>query len=214
MITIKDQDELFRLIAKNLKEDLSCWAFGGTAMMYFGFKEETKDIDLLFETESERKSFIKAIEKLGFKETSPITIYVPEKLKDKTKPLMFERGDVRFDLFAKKIFRTFLSEAMKEGKGAVHDYKQEKTLSIKVVRSEHIVYLKGITERKKDLKDIKTILEKDSHFDWDVFIDEAVWQHHHGDTWALLDTEKTLKELKDEHFIEEKYLKKLYAVQE
>lgn len=213
VITRKDQDALLTLIAKHIKEDISCWAFGGTAMMYLGFKDETKDIDLLFEKDRDRTTFIDAIMKLGFKETSPITIYVPQKLKEKTKPLMFERDGVRLDLFSKKVFRTTVSEAMKEGKGAVHEYKKGKTLSVKVVRAEHITYLKGITDRTNDLQDIKTILDKDKDFNWEVFIDEAVWQHEHGDTWALLDTERTLKELKEEHFIQEKYFKRLYAAQ-
>lgn len=213
MITIKDQDALFTLISKSLQEDVTCWAFGGTAMMYLGFKEETKDIDLLFESEEERAVFIKAVEKLGFKETSPVTIFVPEKLKDRSKPLMFIHDEARLDLFARKVFRTRLSEAMKEGKGAVHEYRNEKTLTIKVVRAEHIAYLKGITDRDKDLDDILTIIDKEKDFDWDVFVDEAIWQHRHGDSWALLDAEKTLRAVQQEHFIQEKHFKRLHEAQ-
>jgi len=210
MITINDQEELFRLIAKNLQQDVACWAFGGTALMYLGLKEETKDIDLLFETAEERALFIEALERLGFQETSPIKIYVPEKLREQHRPVMYQRGETRFDLFETKVFRTRLSPAMQEGTGAVHEYRQGLTLTIKVIRPEHITYLKGITDRANDLKDIKTILDKEKDFDWDVLVDEAVWQHQHGDSWALLDTEKTLNELKEEHFIEEKQLKRLY----
>jgi len=213
MTSLNDQETLFTLIAKNLPTDVTCWAFGGTAMMYLGFKEGTKDIDLLFEDETGRNAFIEAIKNLGFAETSPVTIYVPEKLKDKTKPLMFKRGDTRLDLFATKVFRTTLSAAMKEGKGAVHEYRNGQTLKVAVVRSEHIAYLKGITGRDKDFDDIRTIIIKEKDFDWDVFVDEAVWQHAHGDTWALLDTERTLRDLQEHVFIEEKYLKRLYAAQ-
>ena len=66
MITHNDQVDLFALIAKHLTKDVECWAFGGTAMMFYGFKDETKDIDLLFEHEEGRKAFIAAIGSLGF----------------------------------------------------------------------------------------------------------------------------------------------------
>src|SRR3989338_2329277 len=104
MVTYEDQMELFKIISQNINKDVECWAFGGNAMMFYGYKDETKDIDLMFEKEEDRSEFIKAIEKLGFSETSPRNIYVPEKLRDKYKPLMYSRFLSRFDLFVKKIF--------------------------------------------------------------------------------------------------------------
>lgn len=213
MVSLTDQEELFRLVARNLQQDLTCWAFGGTAMIYYGQKDETKDIDLLFKDEQDRDLFIDALERLGFAESSPVNIYVPEKLRDKTKPLMFTRGEMRIDLFAEKVFRTTLSPAMREGEQAVHEYRDKKTLKIRMVSNEHLVYLKGITDRTNDLIDIKTIIAKRKRFDWALLVDEAVWQHAHGDSWALLDTERTLKALKQDNFIEERLFKKLYDAQ-
>jgi hypothetical protein len=37
------------------------------------------------------------------------------------------------------------------------------------------------------------------------------FRHQRGDSWALLDTEKTLTELKKYFFIEEKYFKQIYS---
>ena len=85
MINYDDQMELFRLISKNIAGDIECWAFGGNAMMFYGYKDETKDIDLLFDREADRAAFINAIEKLGFVEGSLRNIYIPEKLRDKYK---------------------------------------------------------------------------------------------------------------------------------
>jgi|TARA_B100001971_G_C18139428_1_gene509530 hypothetical protein len=210
MITHNDQLELFTLISKNIAKDITCWAFGGNAMMFYGYKEETKDIDLLFEDESSRSKFIEAIEELGFTESSPINVYIPEKLRDKHRPLMFKKEDTRFDLFVNKIFHTVLSPKMKEDIYAMHEFKGKNNLSVSVFRKEHIVMLKGITERQNDFDDIRTIIDKEKTFDWQYFIDEVLWQHKHGDSWVLLDTEKMLKELKKYVFIEEKYLKQLY----
>ena len=210
MINQKDQQDLFKLISANLKQDTQCYALGGTAMMFYGYKDETKDVDLIFENEEERKIFIEALKKLGYQETSPITIYLPNKLKDPHVPLMFKRGDSRFDLFVKKIFQTLLSPKMKEDIFAIHQFKTKHTFTVKVLKTEFIVLLKAVTERDKDFEDILTIMKKDQNFDWNYFLDEVLWQTEHGDGWVLLDVEKTMQELKKYIFIEEKWFKKLY----
>lgn len=210
MLTQKDQLELFKLIGQNLKTKLSCYAFGGTAMMFYGYKDETKDVDLLFETLEERFEFIRVLKFLGYKETSPITIYIPEKLKDKHAPVMFKRDESRFDLFVKKIFQTNLSPKMKEDLFAIHEFKEKHILSVKVLRTEQLVILKAVTDRDKDFEDILNIIKKDQHFDWNYLIDEVLWQTAHGDGWILLDMEETMQQLKKYIFIEEKWFNKLY----
>ena len=135
MINQKDQTDLFNIISKNLKRNIECYAFGGTAMMFYGYKEETKDIDILFKTEEERDEFLSVIKKIGFIENNPIKIYVPEKLKDKHKPLMFVREDYRIDIFVKKIFKTIISPKMEEDLFAVHEFKDEFTFKVKVLRT-------------------------------------------------------------------------------
>jgi len=209
MITHEDQLNLFKLISNEIGKDIECYAFGGTAMMFYGYKDETKDVDLFFEDVSSREEFIKAIKKLGLVETSPIKIYIPEKLRDKNRPLMFKRDDWRFDLFAGKIFHTVISPSMKEDTYAIQEFKGNKMLRIKVMRKEHIVQLKSVTERQNDFDDIRNIVEKDKNFDWQYLINETLWQHNNGDSWALIDVGKMLTELKKYVFIEEKFLKKL-----
>ena len=137
-----------------------------------------------------------------------------EKLKNKYKPLVFKLGDGRFDLFVKKIFRTAISPKMKEDVFAVHDFKNEHNLRVRVFRKEHIVLLKAVTERDRDFEDILTIIRKEKNFDWQYFIDEVLWQTERGDSWALFDAEKMLRELKKYVFVEEKYLKRLYQARE
>ena len=48
MINITDQNELFNLIGAKLDEKVECLAIGGSAMMFYGAKTETKDVDLVF----------------------------------------------------------------------------------------------------------------------------------------------------------------------
>jgi len=210
MITHEDQKDIFNLISKRITKDIECYAFGGTAMMFYGYKDETKDVDLLFEEESDRGTFIKALITLGFTDTTTLNIYIPEKLREKNIPLMFKRGDSRFDIFTKKIFKTVISPKMKEDLYALHDFKDKHNLKIKVLRKEFIVLLKAVTGRDRDFEDILTIVKKEKNFDWQYLIDEVIWQYENGDSWVLLDVEKMIKELKQYIFIENKYLKQLY----
>ena len=213
MITNTDQDELFMLISKRLTRDVICYAFGGNAMMYYGYKDETKDVDILFETEEERVEFFRILKELGYKETSPITIYVSEKLKDKRKPLMFKHDDGgRFDLFVEKIFQTLLSPQMRENVFAIHEFKGKHALLVRVLRKEHIMLLKAVTDRENDFRDIRTIISQDKNFDWQYFLAEVRWQFEHGDGWVLLEVEKMMRELKKYVFIPEKWFKELYGI--
>jgi hypothetical protein len=212
MLNYVDQEQLFRFIAEKLNAEIIVYAFGGTAMMYYGYKEETKDVDILFEKEEERKVFIEALKLLNFTETSPMQIYIPEKLRDKYRPLMFKRDTYRFDLFVKKIFRTILSERMKEDVFGEYEYHGKKgILKVRALRKEILVLLKAVTERSRDFEDIVKIVKREKNFDWEYFTNEVLWQAAHGDSWVLLDSEKMLLELRNYVFLEEKWLKKLYA---
>ena len=42
MISTKDQEELFELISKYMDEDIECYALGGTAMMFYGYKNTSR----------------------------------------------------------------------------------------------------------------------------------------------------------------------------
>ncbi len=211
MITLKDQERLFTMIADRLSKDVTCWAFGGNAMMWYGYKEETKDVDLLFESEADRQLAIAALQRVGFKETSPFRIYIPEKLKAEHRPVMLQLGDSRIDLFATQVFRTRLSPKMKEDAEAVHEYRGRQKLTVKVLRKEHVILLKAVTSRDKDAEDIRTIVGLEKKLDWDLLIDETLWQYAHGDTWSLFDMERALHDVDDLVFIPEAYFKKLYA---
>ncbi|MBI2672523.1 hypothetical protein HYX16_06335 [Candidatus Woesearchaeota archaeon] len=213
MITYEDQMNIFGIISKKINQDIQCYAFGGTAMMFYGYKEETKDIDLLFEKDEERKDFTNVIEDMGFSKYNPFNLYVPEKLKNKYKPLVYDNGSIRFDLFLKKIFQTLLSDKMKDDLFAVHEFREKYNFKVNVLRKEHLVMLKAVTERKTDFDDILKIIQREKRFDWQYLIDEAIWQYRNGNEWILLDMEKMMLELKKYIFIEKKYLDQIYKLQ-
>jgi len=161
MINTQDQEQLFKLIADYLEKDLTCIAIGGTAMMFKGYKNTTKDIDIVFKTEKDRETFTKAIEQLGYKQISLGKIYDEKRKIHKSKPLMYSRGDERFDLFIKDVFGfglSFEQEAMTEKIDVIGKYE----MSIQLLSKETLVLLKAITGREKDFEDIETYQEKET----------------------------------------------------
>ena len=216
MVDYDDQIRLFKQIGDSIKKNIECFAFGGTAMTFYGYKEETKDVDLLFEKEEDRDEFLRVIKLLRFKEKSIMGIYVSKKVKNKFAPLMFESmepgTDVsRIDIFLKKIFKARLSPKMRDDLFAIHEFRGKKfTFKVNVLRKEHIVMLKAVTERTNDFDDILNILEKEINFDWQYFFDEVWWQYNHGNDWIVLDVERTLLELKKYIFIPQKFIDQIY----
>ena len=53
MINFEQQLELFKFIGNNLEEEVECLVIGGSAMMFYGAKTETKDVDLVFMKKSD-----------------------------------------------------------------------------------------------------------------------------------------------------------------
>jgi len=208
MIDTQTQNDLFKLINKYLKKPVIAYAFGGTAMMYYGYKNATKDIDLIFDDESHKKEFMNAITLLGYTKMSPVGIYQENKLESKNKPIMFTRGDERFDLFFKKIFQTHLTSKMKERFYARHDFGEN--LIIYVFSKEDLILLKSVTNREKDFEDILTIVSKEKEINWDYIIDNAIEQKNLGDSWIILDLEKMLQNLREHTLIKKSYFDRLY----
>lgn len=205
MINIEDQNELFKLIAKYLEKDVSCIAIGGTAMMFLGYKNTTKDIDLVFESFNDRNVFIKAIKKLGYKQKSLAKVYNKEKLKSKGIPIMFSRGEERFDLFVKSVFG--FDVKVDEKFIQRNDFIEDSEFLVYILPKEYLILLKAITDRKRDLEDVLTIVKKDN-VNWDFIVDEAIKQKNY---WILLDIEKVLQEVKKVKFIKKKYFDKIYS---
>ena len=211
MITTEDQDALFRLISSYLKKDIVCYAFGGNAMMYYGYKSATKDIDLIFERREDAAEFVRAIISLGYKKMSAVQVYPEELSKESGKPEMYTRGDERFDIFVGSVFRTKLSEGMKKRFYARHDYISDKfTLTVFVLGKEDIIFLKSITRRERDFGDIIVIVKSESKIDWDIIIEEAISQSKQGDSWAIVDLEEAMQRLKEISFIPKRHFEKLY----
>ncbi len=207
MIIQDDQISLLKLISNYLKQDTRCFAFGDTAMMFYGYKDTTKDIDLLFDKKEDYDEFIRILLKLGYKRTNPMGLYPKNR---ENKPVMYTKGDERFDLFYGCIFRTKFIEDLKKDFFSREDFVGNKgTFYLNVVRKEVIVLLKALTNREKDFADVLKILENDD-VDWDFIVNTAVKLKQQGDDWILIDLEEFMTKLKSKFFIKKKYFDMLY----
>lgn len=171
MIDLDKQNELFNLVGENLKNKIECYIIGGSAMMYYGFKGNTKDVDLVFEHNEDRENIVNVLTDLGFKEKGVKVVQIVY-VKKKNTPLMLERDEARFDLFLNKIISTVFSNGMKERIKKVYEYGN---FVIKVISPEDLIITKCATERVGDRKDVSEII-KNVNLDWDVIIKESVYQ--------------------------------------
>ncbi|HLD42051.1 MAG TPA: DUF6036 family nucleotidyltransferase, partial [archaeon] len=191
MIGLEEQIELFKLIGRELEEKVECFVIGGSAMLFYGLKSATKDVDLVFIADADRKQLVKTLENIGF-EPKSYSIFKYEKAAE-NKPLLMERKDTRFDLFLNEIISTKLSAGIK---GRITQKHEFSNFIVNTVSPEDIILLKCATERAGDRKDAADII-KSRKIDWDTIINEALWQTEHGKrvfTVYLFDFMMELKE--------------------
>src|SRR3989338_679447 len=171
MINLEQQNELFKLIGEILKNKLECYVIGGSAMMYYGMKGNTKDIDLVFEHEKDREKIIQILKNLGYNERGikVVSVIYPKK---KNTPILLERDDSRVDLFVNKIISTVLSDSMKDRINSIYEYGN---FIIKVLAPEDLIITKCATERAGDRLDAVEIMKR-AKIDWEVIIKESVFQ--------------------------------------
>jgi hypothetical protein len=173
MTGFKEQLELFRLIGERLKRGVECIAVGGSAMLFYGMKSATKDIDVVFYSEKDRKVFSEALKALGFSEKTALK---PKTRSRKFMPDVFERLEARLDLFSGGLFNFRLSPGIEERLKEKHEFG---CLVVWIISPEDTVLLKSVTDREGDRIDAKNIIEK-LNIDWDAIIRESSWQTENG----------------------------------
>ena len=190
MINLKEQEDLFKAIGDQLKERTECLLIGGSAMMYYGVKETTKDIDLVFLEEEQRKSVINILLNLGYKTREIKTLY---KRKENI-PILMEFKDSRLDIFLKKVISFNITSQVIERIKKVYEYNK---FIIKIVSQEDIILMKCATERAGDRIDAKELINN-YNIDWNVIINESLNQTKFKELLYPLSLYDFLKELKED----------------
>ena len=179
MTTLEEQNNLFELIGEKLKKSMECFVVGGSAMLYYGAKNLTKDIDAVFNNKEDRGKFIKILEDLGFKERQAKFLYFEKK----NVPILMQRENDRLDLFYDKIIDMKFTETIKERAAKVYEYA---SLIVKVIAPEDIILLKCATERAGDRLDALELVKK-LNINWEIIINESINQTKiGGDAYPVL----------------------------
>lgn len=190
MINLKEQEDLFRLIGEQLKEKIECLLIGGSAMMYYGVKETTKDIDLVFLKEEQRKSVINILLNIGYKPRDIKTLYK----RRINLPVLMEFKDSRIDIFLNKVISFNITNTVIERIKKIYEYNK---FIIKIVSQEDIILMKCATERAGDRLDAKELIDN-YNIDWEIIINESLNQTKFKELLYPLALYDFLKELKED----------------
>ena len=180
MISIDAQQKLLIAIAEILPYEMTVYAIGGTAMMFYGIKSQTLDIDFVFKKERDREIFIKSAQSLGYKKLDSSLVYGFKK----NTPIMIKVGDARLDLFLEEVINFQFSDEMVKRAKQIHQFG--KNLIIKIADVNDIILMKCATNRLKDEEDIIEIF-KNNEVDWNILIQEAENQVILGKETAILE---------------------------
>jgi len=168
MTNIDEQNSLFSLIGQKLKREVVCYVIGGSAMLYYGAKNVTKDVDLVFGSEPDKILLQSVLKELGFRERDTKFLYW-----DKEEvPALLQRGDDRFDLFFDRIVSYKMTPSIMARATAVYEFGN---LIVKVISPEDIILLKCATERAGDRLDAAE-LSRRGEINWEIIIGESIVQ--------------------------------------
>ena len=190
VITIIEQQDLLLQISKKLPRQITAYAIGGTAMIFYGLKETTLDIDLVFTNQKDRETFKETVKSMGYNDMDPIIVYG----RKPNTPDMIKLYNSRIDLFLNQVINFTFSEDMQKRAKETHQFG--KNLILKTADIHDLIIMKCATNREKDEKDIISIM-KNSKVNWEILVNEAQNQINLGNEQAILSLGTLLEKLKN-----------------
>jgi hypothetical protein len=145
-------------IDKRLKKSIDIYLIGGCALSYYGIKDATKDIDVLFKNKYDCADFFNAVTELGYKTAEQ---YFPPLLQMEATFFVYKGDEIWVDLFVKNVMNAFeLSDSIQNR--AVKTNLSTKKLNIYCLDPHDIFLFKSITPRERDENDLILLLTKTS----------------------------------------------------
>jgi len=143
-------------IDKRLTKSIDIYLIGGCAMSYYGIKDATKDIDVLFKNNYDCAGFFNAITKLGYEAAEQ---YFPPLLQMEATFFVYKGNELWVDLFVKNVMNRFeLSDSIRHR--AVKTNLSTKKLKVYCLDPNDIFLFKSITPRERDENDLILLLTK------------------------------------------------------
>lgn len=165
----------------DVKMDL--YLIGGGALMFYGSKLSTKDIDIIVDTEDEFKELKMLLGSIGYVDSIPTSGFEKAEFK-----AMMVNGDNRLDIFQSKVCgKLVLSDKMRHRSTRKASFG---SINLNVCSREDILIFKSITDREGDVDDCIELI-KNGDLSWPVILDEIRYQVSHGKSvWITYICEK------------------------
>lgn len=192
MINLQEQISLFKIIGGQLKNKVECVAIGGSAMMFYGAKKTTKDVDLVFFKSEDVEAVKKVLFSSGFDERKNIKGVFRED-ESAGRPVMMDGKETRFDMFLNEVIGFKIHEKTVERLKESHEFGN---FLVKTASPEDILMMKGCTERERDRDDAAELVRK-FNIDWSIILDETSSQTKIGIAAFPILLYDFLTELKD-----------------
>jgi len=154
-----------RAIAEHLEEETDAYLIAGGAMMFYGLKTSTKDIDIVFTGTETLNSFIEAAKKAGLRLDETL---LKEYRNMGASAIMTADSGLQLDLFNQTVCSALTVKDTVIARTRRHTDIGK--LHINLMSPEDIVLFKGITEREADLEDIRTLTQ--TGIDWKTVEEE------------------------------------------
>lgn len=179
-------------LAAIIPKDTTFFIIGGLALINYGLKDATKDIDIVVRSTQELETVVSSLERLGYQ---PLKLNVVSKpyRKMETARILENVEGFRWDIFHQQVCRALIFTDTMASRAKT--FYEERRLCAKMVSKEDIFLFKGITEREADKDDMRLLAE--SGLDWTVIEKECLNQSAlSGKVWecALLDSLGILRE--------------------
>lgn len=175
-----EKDNLLKfldLLDSSLNTPLDVYMIGGCAMTLKGYKDITLDVDLVVKNKKDYETLRNAISQLGFsidKTHHHENVY-------KNAIIIFKKEDSRIDIFIKSIvgMLDFSNTMMKRAE----KYVNYTNLKLYLASNEDVFLLKSMSDREKDLPDLKMLVSAGINFD--IILNECVLQHKKDTKWIF-----------------------------
>ncbi len=160
-------ESLLMFIGKRLRHEVEGLLIGGNALLYYGLKGQTKDLDIVLFHRKDIAGISRIILSHPMYRTAKVmelAYEIKPELRKKGEPTVIGNKDLpRFDLFYKHVFSVGTEKMLSTSKRSI----RFELLKLKLVDPENLIFLKAVTGRSVDIDDIIRIV-KNMQIDWNT----------------------------------------------
>lgn len=183
---------ILETISEKVEKEIWGYLIGGLAMILYGTKLATKDVDIVFDSNENVNVFVKAMKNIGFSGVKNLT---GEYLNLEAHHILEAYNGCRFDIFMNTVCNCLvLTEGMKK---RANEVLSAGNLKLFAIAPEDLFLFKSVTSRIDDLADMAVIAGYG--LDWKIIEEELRNQPNY---WKWLPHYfRSLVELEEEYSI-------------